>query len=82
MLNIRNLPDEVHARLRMRAARNGRSMEAEAREILANAVAGESVADAVKRMQALVDEFYGGKKPKRVVESFLRERRRAARRGE
>lgn len=36
-LNIRQLPDDVHARLRVRAARNGRSMEAEARHILAGA---------------------------------------------
>lgn len=36
-LNIRNLPDAVHARLRVRAAEEGRSMEAEARDILATA---------------------------------------------
>ncbi len=34
-ITVRNLPDEVHAALRVRAARNGRSMEAEVREILA-----------------------------------------------
>ncbi len=34
VLNIRNLPEDVHARLRVRAAEAGRSMEAEAREIL------------------------------------------------
>ena len=34
VLNIRNLPDEVHVKLRVRAAKAGRSMEAEAREIL------------------------------------------------
>jgi len=37
-LSIRNIDDEVVDRLRVRAAQNGRSMEAEAREILANAV--------------------------------------------
>ena len=40
ILNIRRLSDDVHARLRVRAARAGRSMEAEAREILARACAG------------------------------------------
>ena len=40
ILNIRQLPDPVHASLRVRAARNGRSMEAEARDILARACAG------------------------------------------
>ena len=39
ILNIRRLSDGVHARLRVRAARAGRSMEAEAREILARACA-------------------------------------------
>ncbi|GIH70170.1 FitA-like ribbon-helix-helix domain-containing protein [Sphaerimonospora thailandensis] len=38
-LSIRNLDDEVKRRLRMRAARHGRSMEAEARAILEEAVA-------------------------------------------
>ena len=37
-LTIRNLPDDVHRKLRVRAAHHGRSMEAEAREILAAAV--------------------------------------------
>ena len=34
VLNIRNLPGRVHSWLRIRAAHNGRSMEAEARSIL------------------------------------------------
>jgi plasmid stability protein len=37
-LVIRDLDDEVKARLRVRAAQRGRSMEAEAREILTAAV--------------------------------------------
>ena len=41
VLNIRNLPSETHARLRVRAAERGRSMEAEARAILEEAVARE-----------------------------------------
>jgi len=40
-LNIRKLPDAVHAKLRIRAARHGRSMEAEARDILLRAVEAE-----------------------------------------
>lgn len=42
MLTIRNLPDDVHRALRVRAAGNGRSTEAEVREILASAVKPES----------------------------------------
>ena len=38
MLTVRNITDEVHRALRVRAARHGHSMEAEVREILASAV--------------------------------------------
>ncbi|MFN7352325.1 MAG: FitA-like ribbon-helix-helix domain-containing protein, partial [Burkholderiales bacterium] len=33
MLTVRNLPDDVHRALRVRAAQHGRSTEAEVREI-------------------------------------------------
>ena len=42
MLTVRNLPDEVHRALRVRAAQHGHSTEAEVREILALAVRPES----------------------------------------
>ena len=42
MLTVRNLPDDVHRALRVRAAQHGRSTEAEVREILAVAVKPES----------------------------------------
>jgi plasmid stability protein len=42
MLTVRNLPDDVHRALRVRAAQHGRSTEAEVREILENAVKPES----------------------------------------
>jgi plasmid stability protein len=38
MLTVRNLPDEVHRALRVRAAQHGRSMEAEVRDILESAI--------------------------------------------
>lgn len=38
-LTVRNLDEDVKRQLRIRAAENGRSMEAEAREILRAAVA-------------------------------------------
>ena len=41
MLTVRNLPDEVHRALRVRAARRGHSMEAEVREILESAISPE-----------------------------------------
>ena len=42
MLTVRNLPDDVHRALRVRAAQHGRSTEAEVRDILASAVKPES----------------------------------------
>lgn len=42
MLTVRNLPDDVHRALRMRAAQHGRSTEAEVRDILATAVKPET----------------------------------------
>jgi len=38
VLTVRNLPDDVHRALRVRAALHGQSTEAEVREILATAV--------------------------------------------
>jgi len=40
-LHVRNLDDDLIARLKRRAARHGRSTEAEHREILRQALAGE-----------------------------------------
>ena len=74
VLNIRNLPDDVHSRLRVRAARHGRSMEAEARAILTVACQPESRPAAP--LPDWVVELYRGKKPSGVVEDLIRERRR------
>ncbi len=41
MLTVRNIPEEVHRALRVRAAQRGRSMEAEVREILGSALSPE-----------------------------------------
>lgn len=43
-LTIRGLKDETKAALRLRAARHGRSMEAEARAVLDRAVTGDDPA--------------------------------------
>lgn len=42
MLTIRNLPDNVHRALRVRAATHGQSTEAEVREILTSVVKPET----------------------------------------
>src|SRR5882672_5462563 len=44
-LTVRNLPDSVKRRLRMRAAANGRSMEEEIRLLLAEGAAAAPVAE-------------------------------------
>jgi plasmid stability protein len=49
-LTIRNLDEAVKQKLRVRAAMHQRSMEAEARDILARAVAEESQADPAREM--------------------------------
>ena len=64
MLTVRNIPDEVHRALRMRAARHGHSMEAEVREILESAVAPEG---RVKLGSLLADI---GRKAKLTEEEF------------
>ena len=64
MLTVRNLPDEVHRALRVRAARRGHSMEAEVREILESAISpqgrvklGSMLADMGRRAKLSDDEF-------------------------
>jgi plasmid stability protein len=54
-LNIRNLDATVKRRLQIRAARHGRSMEAEARAILAEAV--REPADSAGLFTELLDRF-------------------------
>ena len=54
-VSIRNLDDDVRERLRIRAARHGRSMESEIRVILEDAV--RDPRQSVGLMQTLVDRF-------------------------
>ena len=54
-LSIRNLEDKVKRRLQVRATQHGRSMEAEARAILVEAV--REPADAAGLFTELLDRF-------------------------
>lgn len=62
VLTVRNVPDEVHRALRVRAARRGRSTEAEVRVILEEAVLPEgrvglgSLLTAIGRRVKLTDD--------------------------
>ncbi|MGL4574344.1 MAG: FitA-like ribbon-helix-helix domain-containing protein [Burkholderiaceae bacterium] len=64
ILTVRNLPEEVHRALRVRAAQHGHSMEAEVRDILESAVSpegrvklGSLLAGLGKRAKLTDDEF-------------------------
>jgi plasmid stability protein len=76
VLSIRNLPAEVHARLRVRAARAGHSIEAEARAILTAACLESEPRRPAAVLQDWVDELYAARRPRRVVEALIAERRR------
>jgi plasmid stability protein len=54
-ISVRDLDDDVRERLRVRAARNGRSMEAEVREILTAAVS--EVEPATDLFSTLLERF-------------------------
>jgi plasmid stability protein len=64
MLTVRNITDEVHRALRVRAAQHGHSMEAEVRGILESAVSpegrvklGSLLADMGRRAKLTDEEF-------------------------
>ncbi len=83
-LTIRKLDDKVHARLRVQAAINGRSVEAEVREILLKAASRpktprkppKKAMEALERFRESIRKANGGKMPTGVVDEFLRNRRR------
>ena len=76
-LCIRNVPAHVHTVLRLRAAKAGRSVEAEVRAILTEAcgVAPESGLDG---LDDLVQRLYGDNAPKSASADLIAERRREA----
>ena len=72
-LHVRNLEEALIARLKLRAARHGRSAEAEHREILRTALAGEneaSFAELAAQMRKLT-----GRRKQTLSEQLLRESR-------
>lgn len=79
-ITVRNLPEEVRRRLRRRAARAGRSMEAEIRDILTHASLEEERVVSAEALQEWVTRLYGGRKPSGVVDELIAARRREAQR--
>lgn len=57
VVTVRNLPDEVHRALRVRAAKNGRSTEAEIRTILEEAVKPKDRLKVGSELAAFGDKF-------------------------
>jgi plasmid stability protein len=74
-LNIRSLPEAARRQLRIRAAKAGRSMEAEARAILTDVCRSEEPTPSPSALQEYVDSLYGDAKPAHVVEDLIAERR-------
>lgn len=56
-ITVRNLPDETHRALRVRAAQNGRSTEAEIRQILEEAVRPKERIKIGSELAAFGDKF-------------------------
>ena len=85
-LTIRNLPDRVRDELRVRAARNGRSMEAEARTVLSsNFVAKPALTEAADKAAGRdTKAMFGRYTPKGVLasEELIAERRWRRKRGQ
>ena len=59
VVTVRNLPEETHRALKLRAARHGRSTEAEVRAILEAAVRPESRIRRGSELAALRERFGG-----------------------
>ena len=79
-LTIRNVPAETHRLLRLRAARSGRSVEAEVRAILAAATEVDRGSMTVSEAQEWVDGLFAdGERPESVVDELIAERRAEAR---
>ena len=58
-VTVRNIPEETHRALKLRAARNGRSTEAEIRRILEDAVSAQTTAGLGSKLAARGRRFGG-----------------------
>lgn len=72
-LIVRNVDEELIERLKARASRNGRSMEAEHREVLRDVLAAERLGEVRQRLSSLRQATAG--RPQTPSEDLLREDR-------
>lgn len=74
VLTVRNLPDQVRDRLRLRAAHAGTSMEEQVRLILMQASLEPPRPAPARALPDWVNALYGANKPVGVVADLLAER--------
>lgn len=79
VLTVRNLPDQVRDRLRLRAAKAGTSMEEQVRLILMQASLEPAESASARALPDWVNALYGSSKPTGVVADLLAERADAGR---
>lgn len=80
VLTVRNVPDAVRDRLRLRAAVAGTSMEEQVRLILLHASLEPIKPTAARSLQDWVSALYENGKPDGVVDALLAQRAELARR--
>ena len=79
-ITVRQLPDEVKTRMRVKAAEAGRSMEAEARAALIKAFGAGDGEMSLLELRDYIRRTWKGKRPKSMVDDLIAERRREAKR--
>ncbi len=80
-LTVRQVPDDVHEALRIKAAAAGRSMEEEVRLLLARAAGPRRAPERVLAdLHRLAKNANAGRMPAGVVDEFLADRRAEAER--
>lgn len=80
VLTVRNVPDEVHRALRIRAAQHGRSTEAEVRAILESAVKLEGRVQVGTLMYEIARKAGITEADVNALEKNIEEQRKGARR--
>ena len=70
-LNIRNIPNSLHSALLIKAAKAGRTMEAEALHILEDACNESKKPILVKELQALVEILNEEQKPIHITNDVV-----------
>ncbi len=76
-LIIRNIPAEIWETLDKKAKASGRTIEAEAKALLEDALSQPAIIE-LDDLQTMVAQLYGNKPPRNEVEERITDRRREA----